>query len=171
MPSPTILSYFLRDSSGEPGSCDLFVAYDAAVETISALLGAWAAFGGLLDAVTGCKIQNGLLRIPALPDPSWKAAAVADTDIQQTLLENFNATDTIYPQEFIVPGVRDTLITGDTPIIGSGAIKTMNDAIIGSVGTGVFANNKYLLDLISLRDAGKTFRKRKGTLAKSRVTP
>jgi hypothetical protein len=170
MPSPTIFSYSIVDENGDPGTADLFVAYDAATETVAALLGAAAAYGGLIDAVTGGKIVEFNVKINALPDPSWKAAAIADSDIQKTLLENFNVTDSKYPQEFLVPALRGTLVgTDGKPILTSGgAIDALNDLIVAGSG-GVSPNNKFLLELTSLRDAAVTFRKRKGSLARTRV--
>lgn len=170
MPSPTILSYTIRDENGDPAVADLYVAYDATTETVSALLGAAAAFGGLIDAVTGGKITEFNIKIPAAPDPSWKAAALADSDVQKTLLENFNAADTLYPQEFIVPALRGTLVdTNGQPILTSGgAIALLNAAIVAGSGA-VFPNNKFLLDLVSLRDAAVTFRKSKDSRKRSKV--
>jgi len=173
MPSPTIFSYSLRDDDGNKFACDIYVAYDASTETVSALLGAAAAFGGLLDAVTGCVITQFNIKVNADPDPSWKTSVAGDVDGQKSLLENFNADGTKYPQELLVPGIRESLLVqpGDRPIIASGAIKDMNDALIGSVGTGVFANNKFLLDLVALRNASVTFRKRKGARQETTVVP
>lgn len=173
MPSPTIFSYSLLDDSGVTASVDLFVAYDASTETVAALIATASAFGGLLDAVTGMKITEFNLKINGLPDPDWKAAPIAGTDPEKTLLENFRITDSKYVQEFDVPGIRQTLITADKqPVIGSGAIKAMNDAIIGSLGTGVFANSKFLLDLTALVDASISFRKhRKKRKAVSTILP
>lgn len=170
MPSPTIFSYSIIDENGDPGTADLFVAYDAATETVAALLGAAAAYGGLIDAVTGGKITEFNVKINALPDPAWKAAPIADSDIQKTLLENFNVADTKYPQEFLVPALRGTLVGVDgKPILTSGgAIDALNDLIVAGSGA-VFPNNKFLLDITSLRDAAVTFRKRKGSLSRSRV--
>lgn len=173
MPSPTIFSYSLLDDSGVTASVDLFVSYDAATETVAALLATASAFGGLLDAVTGLKITEFNLRINALPDPDWKTAPIAGTDPEKTLLENFRITDSKYVQEFDVPGIRQSLISADkTPIIGSGAIAAMNTAIVGSLGTGVAAQSKFLLDLTALVDASISFRKhRKKRKAVSLVIP
>jgi len=170
MPSPTIFSFTIRDESGDPAVADLYVAYDAATETVASLLAAAAAYGGLIDAVTAGVITEFNLKIPALPDPSWKTVALTDADVQKTLLENFNAADTLYPQEFIVPAVRGTLIDANGhPILTSGgAIDALNDLIVSGSGA-VFPNNKFLLDLTSLRDAAITFRKSKNSRAKSKV--
>lgn len=169
MPSPTIFSYSLEDENGTRATADIFVAYDASTETVSSILGAAAAFGGLIDAVTGALIVEFNVKINALPDPSWKDAAVADTDIEKTLLLNFNAADTKYPEPIMVPGVLGSLIDTDgKPVLTSaGAIDALCDAIAAGSGA-VYPNNKFLLDLTSLRDAAITFRKRKGSLKASR---
>jgi hypothetical protein len=170
MPSPTIISYSLVDENGDAGSVSIFVAYDAATETASSLLGAAAAFGGKIDAITGCVITGFGVNIGALPDPSWKTAPVADTDVQKGLLLNFNAADTVYPQEILIPGLLGSLVGANgQPILTSGAaIDQFADLIVSGSGA-VYPNNKFLLDLTSLRDAAVSFRKRKGSLAKSRV--
>lgn len=168
MPSPTIFSYSYEDENGTKGVTNIFVAYDAATETAASLLGAAAAFGGLIDAVTGCLITEFNVIINALPDPSWKDAVAADTDVEKTLLMNFNAADTKYPQDVTVGGVLPSLIDTDgKPIIASGAIKALVDAIVAGSGA-VFPNNKFLLDLTSLRDATVTFRKHRGSVKSNR---
>lgn len=170
MPSPTIFSYTIRDESGDTATATLYVAYDAATETVGALLGAAAAFGGAIDAVTGGVITEFNIKINALPDPAWKDSPDADSDVQKTLLENFSAADTIYPQEFIVPAVKGSLIdvNGHPILTGGGAIDTMNDLIVAGSGA-VFPNNQFLLDLTALRDAAVTFRKRKDSRKLSKV--
>jgi hypothetical protein len=170
MPTPTIFSYSIKDENGDPATTDLFVSYDAATETVAALLGAAAAYGGLIDAVTGGKITEFNVKINALPDPAWKAAAIADSDIQKSLLTNFNVTDTKYPQEVLIPALKGTLVgTDGKPILtAGGAIKALTDGLVAPSG-GVSVQNKFLLDLTSLRDAAVSFRKRKGSLSRSRV--
>lgn len=171
MPTPTIFSYSIKDENGTPATADLYVAYDAATETVAALLGAAAAYGGLIDAVTAGKITEFNVKINALPDPAWKSAAIADSDSEKTLLENFNVVDSIYPQEFTVPAFRGTLQNPDgSPILtAGGAIALLNAAIVGGSGA-VFPQNQFLLDLVSLRDAAVTFRKRKGSRLSTKVT-
>lgn len=173
MPSPTIFSYSLKDAAGVKGSTDVYVAYDAATETIAALLGAAAAYGGLLDAVTAAKITGFSLHIPALPDPTWKGAAIANVDMEQTLLENMDILDSIYAQSIDIPCLRDTLIVGGRPVLTAGGpIALLNAALIapGVIGTGVAAQSKFLENLTALRDAQVTFRKRKsGRRAVSKI--
>lgn len=158
---------------GVKATHDIYVAYDAATETVAALLAAAAQYGGLLDAVTAGKIIEFNVKIPALPDPAWKAAAIANVDTEQTLLMNYVITDSKYSEPVDVPAVRDTLIGADgRPIFSAGsAIKALIDAITGTTGLGtVSVNSKFLLDLTGLRDIAVTFRKRrKGRKQASRV--
>lgn len=171
MPSPTIFSYSLKDAVGVRGTADFYTAYDASTETVSALLGAAAALGGMLDAVTAAKITEFNVKINALPDPGWKASAIANIDMEQTLLENFSIHDSKYPQDIDIPCLRDTLIdSAGRPILtAGGAIAILNAAIISGTGiTGVSINSKFLEELDALLSAAVTFRKRKS--GRSRVS-
>lgn len=165
MPSPTIFSYTLQDKAGVKASHKIYTAYDALTETVASLLGAAAQYGGLLDAVTAAKIVDFNVTINGLPDPGWKATAIADVDMEQTLLLNFAITDSKYSQPYDIGALRDTLIgTDGRPIYNTGAIKALTDAIIGTTGLGtVSVNSQFLLDLIALNDISVSFRKhRKG---------
>lgn len=170
MPSPTIFSYTIEDENGDTSTASLFVAYNAAVLTVGALLGAAAAFGGAIDAVTAGRITEFNIKIPALPDPAWKDAALADSDIQKTLLENFTVADSKYPQDFSVPALNPAhvLSNGQPNLVEDGPIDTLNELIISGTAN-VFPNNQFLLDLTGLRDAAVTFWKRKGSREKSKV--
>ena len=169
MPSPTILSYTIQDEAGNKATADLYVAYNAAVLTVGALLGAAAAFGGAIDAVTAGVITEFNIKIPALPDPAWKDVAEVDSNVQKTLLENFTVADSIYPTDVIIPAVKGSLIdVNGHPVVVGGAIGDLNALII--VGSGnVFPNNEFLLDITGLRDAAVTFRKHRNARKLSKV--
>lgn len=173
MPSPTIFSYTIEDAVGVRSTHLIYTAYDAATETVGALLAAASQYGGLLDAVTAGKIVEFNVKVNGLPDPAWKSAAIANVDAEQTLLMNFDITDSKYAQPYDVPALRDTLIdSGGRPIFTAGsAIKALIDAITGATGLGtVSVNSQFLLDLTGLRDIAVTFRKhRKSRKQVSRV--
>lgn len=170
MPKPSIFTYSLEDIAGVKGSHQIFVSYDAALETVSAVLAAAAVYGGLLDAVTGAQITGFDVKVNALPDPSWKSAPIANIDMEQTLLETFDVYDTTLGYGIDVPALRDTLIVAGRPVIASGAIAALNAALVAPFAAGYSAQNPFLLDLTALRDAAVTFRsKRKGRKAVSKV--
>jgi hypothetical protein len=169
MPSPTIFSYTVRAEGNVKSTVDIYMAYDAATETVASLLGAAAAFGGLIDAITGGVIEKFNILIPALPDPSWKDTVVADINSEKSLLLNFAVTDSIYPEPIVIPAVLGTLIDSDGKPILTAAGAIDNFAQLVHTGSGaIYPNNKFLVDLLGLRDASVSFRKRKGSKAKSK---
>jgi len=171
MPSPTIFSYELIDAVGVHGTANVYVSYDAATETVSGLLGAAAAVGGLIDAVTAAKVTGFTVNVPALRDPGWKSAAIANVDMEQTLLENFHITDSKYVQAIDIPCLRDTLIDVSGRPILTGAIAAFNAAVLLGTGiTGIGIQSKFLENLTALADYAVTFRKRsRGRRAVSKV--
>lgn len=167
MPTPTIISYSLQDKLGVKSTADFYVAYDGATETVSALLGAGAALGGLVDAVTGCKITEFNVRINALPDPAWKSTADTDIQCERTLLTNFHIQDSKYLQPIDVPGIKPALIGSDgKPIVDTGAIAALIAAITAGTGiTGISIQSKFLENLPALADASVSFRKHRRSVA------
>lgn len=170
MPSPTIFSYTIVDEAGNPATARLYMAYDAATATVASLLGAAAAYGGVIDAVTDGRIKEFNVTINALPDPAWKASAVADSNVNKVLYENFNLDDSKYAWALEVPAVKGSLIdTNGHPVVASGAIKTMNDLVIGGSGAAFFPGNEFLVDIVGLRDAAVTFWDSGNTRQRSKV--
>jgi hypothetical protein len=165
MPSPTQYSFTIKDKSGVPATCLVYVAYDAVTETVGALAGNIAALGGLLDAITDGVITDCRIIIDVAPDPSWKTVAVANTDTEQTGLFNFNQANSKYVQGVDVPCFKDSLIVSGRINLAATAVAnwitnlTSNDGI--GLSTTVFANSKFSNALESLRDAAVTFRKRR----------
>jgi hypothetical protein len=165
MPTPTIYSFTIEDYTGAKSSAKFYVGYDAATETAGALTGNLAALGGLLDAVTAGKIIDARILIDVAPDPSWKAAALANLEVEQTLLLNFNQAGSKYASSVDIPDLRDTLIdAAGKPIIATGAIATLVSNLTNQTtgiggSTTVFGNSAFLNALESLRDAAVAFRK------------
>jgi hypothetical protein len=171
MPAPTIFSYTVEDAEGLSASIPIYVAYDAATETIASLQGAAAAFGALIDAITDGKITGFSIFVPFLPDPGWKTAAVANCDVEEGGLFNFTQANTIYVQEILIPALKQAILTNGKIVLTQAAVAAFTAGIIAGSGA-VFPNSKYLNDLTGLKNASKTFRKhRKTQRARSLVTP
>jgi hypothetical protein len=169
MPKPTIYSFTIKDSRGVKSTFDLSVAYDAATETVGALIGNFAALGGVLDPITDGQIIDGRIIIDVAPDPSWKTAPVADSDVERTLLEQFQQANTSYVASVDVPAVSLSVLNAQgQPITGSGALQTFNNNMTQASGIGgsttVFANSKYSNALQKLLKAVTTFRKHRRSL-------
>lgn len=170
MPKPTIYSYTIKDSSGVKSTFDLSVAYDAATETAGALIGNFAALGGLLDAVIDGQIIDGRIIVDVAPDPSWKAAPVADSIVERTALLTFRQANTTYVASVDIPAISLSVLDAqEAPIINAGALQTFISNLTNqSTGIGgsatVFANSKYSNALLALVKAVTTFRKHRRSL-------
>lgn len=170
MPKPTIYSYTIQDEEGATATHAIYTAYDAATETVGALIGNFAAYGGLLDAVTGGKIIDGNITINVAPDPSWKSAPAAGSKVISVAVLNFHQANTPYAWGTTIPSILDSLVTAGHLIIGSGALKTLIDNLTANNGVTpagiggshtVFGQSQFENALISLKDAFLASRKRK----------
>jgi len=170
MPSPTIYSFTLQDDSGVKASHIVYVAYDAATETIGALTGNLAAYGGLLDAITDAKIIDARIIIDVAPDPSWKAAPVTPSDVERTGLFDFNQANSKYVAPEDVPAMARSKSPKDRINLADADVAAYITNVTQASGIGgshtVFANSKFLNALQSLRDAAITFRKHRRSLSK-----
>lgn len=170
MPKPTIYSFTIKDSSGVKSTADFSVAYDAATETVGALIGNLAALGGLLDAVIDGQIIDGRILIDVAPDPSWKTAPVADSIVERTALLTFQQANTTYVASIDIPAISLSVLDAqEAPIINAGALQTLiNNLVNQTTGIGgsatVFANSKYANALTKLLKAVTTFRKHRRSL-------
>jgi len=174
MPDPTIYSYTVQDSRGVKATVAVYTAYDAATETAAALLGNWADLGGDIDALTDGKIIHGKVIIPALPDPAWKAAAVADSDVERTGLFNFRPTDFTYVEGVDIPAISLSVLNADGRInLAAGAVTAFVADMTQNTGIGgsntVFAQNKFEVALKILVDVMTTFRKHRKQLSKKTI--
>lgn len=166
MPRPTIISYSIKDSMGTTATMPIYVSYDAATETVEALIGAAAAFGGLTDLITDGKITEFNILINALPDPSWKANPVADSIVERTANANFLTVDSPYPEPIDVPAISLSVLDakGRVDLANTNWVNwrtqiTSNTGIGAS--TTVFAQNKFLIALKAFKSVATTFRKHK----------
>jgi len=168
MPTPTIYSFTVQDAKGVKATALTYVAYDAATETVGALLGNAAVFGGLVDAISGGVLIDGRVIIDIARDPGWKATPVAGSNVEQTGLFDFNQNNSKYVAAVDIPALLESTLVGgridlaNTDIAAFITNLTQASGIGGS--TTVFNNSKYLNATRSLRDALVTFRKHKRAL-------
>jgi hypothetical protein len=167
----SVLSFGLKDTAGVRGSSTFFL--DHATSLTAAQLATQAVvIGGMVDAITAAEIETVSLTLNIVPDAGWKAAPVADADMEQNLLLSFTIGDGPYSDAINVPGLRDTLIVDGRPVLtASGAIDDLRQAIESGTGlTGVTIETKLLDALTALVSAAVTFRsKRKSRKAVSKV--
>lgn len=161
MPSPTIYSFTLKDARGvQATTVGIFTAYDAATQTVGAMTGNVAALGGLIDAITDAQIVDARLIIDIAPDPGWKAAPVANSDVQESFNFNFLQANSKYVQSVLIPGVKQSILVSGAPAPTVNPMLAFVTAMTGSIGGSntVFANSKFSNDLTALQDVYISFR-------------
>jgi len=171
MADPTIFSYQLQDDQGVVTNTSIYVAYNAATATIASLQGAWAAFGGLIDAITDARIVEGRITVPFAPDPSWKATADEGNNVSQVMVLDFENDFNRYLTGIDVPAYKESILTPDgDPDLANVDLDAFIDAIIAGSGS-IFPNSRDLHDLDALRKAFLTTRKLKAQRQMTTVTP
>lgn len=172
MADPTIFNFSLQDDQGLKSNCDFPVAYDGATETIDALIGAWTAYGGLLDAITDGQITGGSILVPLIPNGAWKDAPAEGNNVNQVMNLNFNNDFNSYATSILIPSYKEnTLTPGGEPDLADTALAAFIAAIIAGEGGEVFPNSTSLHDLNALRDAFLTVRKVRNQKRQTIVTP
>lgn len=174
MADPTSFEWEIQDDQGLTNRTQMFVAYDASTETVSALQGAWSAYGGLLDATIDGKIVGGQMLVPLIRDPSWKAAPVNGNNVNQVMNLNFGNDFNSYRTPILIPSYKETQVNAASPKapnLAATALAAFIAAVIAGEGGEVFPNSNSLHDLNALLDAFLTVRKVRGQRTRTKVTP
>jgi hypothetical protein len=151
----------------------MFVAYDGDTETIDALIGAWLAYGGLLDPVIDGKIIGGQILIPLQRDASWKSSAATGNNVNQVMNLNFNNDFNSYATSILIPSYKETQVNATSPRapnLAATALAAFIASVIAGQSGEVFPNSNALHDLSSLRNAFLTVRKVRGQRTRTKVT-
>lgn len=171
MPSPTIYSFTIVDDKGVKATSSYYVAYDAATETVAALVGNIADLGGTLNAITDGQITDCRIIIDVAPDPSWRTAPVADSNVEMGGLFTFKQAGSKYVDSQLVPALAGSVVTaGKINLTGGGPVDLWIQQLIASAGIGgshtVFANSKFLNALTAFLHCDLNVRKHRRALTK-----
>jgi hypothetical protein len=169
MADPTSFEWQIQDDQGVSNRSQMYVAYDGATETVDALIGAWLAYGALIDPCVDGQIVNGQITIPLLPDAAWKAAPVNGNNCNQVMTLNFDNDFNTYATPLYLPSYKESTLTGKRPNIAANPLLALISAVIAGEGGEVFPNAKSLHDLNALREAFLGTRKLKKNKAATRV--
>lgn len=169
MADPTIFEYGIIDDQGLTNRNSIYVAYDGATQTVDAMIGAWSAYGGLLDPLIDGQITGGRITIPLIPNVAWKAAPIVGNNVNQVMSLNFENDFNSYLTDILIPSYKESILTAArVPNIGVNPLLAYITAI--NAGTGnTFPNSRDLHDLNALRDAFLTVRKVRNQRTRTRV--
>lgn len=162
---PTSFEWQLQDDQGVSNRTQMYVAYDGATETVDALIGAWLAYGGLIDPCVDGQIISGQITIPLLPDGSWKSNPVSPgNNCNQVMTLNFNDDVTTYFTPVYLPSYKESVLVAKRPNIGANPLLALINAIIAGSGA-VFPNSQAIHDLNAINNAFLGTRKLKANKA------
>lgn len=171
MADPTSFEYQIVDDQGLTNRTQIYTAYDGATETVDSLIGAWLAFGGLLDPVIDGKIVGGQILIPLLRDASWKSAPATGNNVNQVMNLNFDNDFNSYATPILIPSYKETQVNTASPRapnLAATALAAFIAALIAGSGA-IFPNSRDIHDLNHLRDAFLTVRKVKNQRTRTKV--
>lgn len=170
MADPTIFEYAVEDDQGLTNRSSVYVAYNGATATVNSLMGAWSAFGGLIDAVIDGQILGGRITIPLLPEGAWKSAPIEGNNVNQVMSLNFENDFNRYLTALLLPSYREeVLLPTGQPDLADPALAALIAGIITGSGA-IFPNSRDLHDLDAIRDAFLTVRKVRNQKRGTRVT-
>lgn len=171
MADPTIFEYAIQDDQGLTNRNAIYVAYDGATETVDALIGAWSAYGGLLDPCIDGEIIDGRITIPLIKNPAWKAAPIEGNNVNQVMVMDFENDFNTYLTSILLPSYKETMLTpAGAPDLADPVLAAYIAAVIAGSGA-VFPNSRDLHDLNALRAAFLTVRKVRNQRVKTRSIP
>jgi len=173
MADPTSFEWQIQDDQGLTNRTQMFVAYDGATETVDALVGAWLAYGGLLDPVIDGKIIGGQILIPLIRDASWKSSPATGNNVNQVMNLNFNNDFNSYATSILIPSYKETQVNSASPRapnLAATALAAFIAAVIAGSGD-IFPNSRDIHDLNALRDAFLTVRKVRSQRTRTMTKP
>lgn len=170
MADPTIFEYQIEDDQGLTNRTSLYIAYNGATATVNSLMGAWSAFGGLIDATIDGQILGGRITIPLLPEGAWKSLPIEGNNVNQVMLLNFENDFNRYLTPVLLPSYKETMLlpTGQ-PDFADAALAALIAGVIAGSGA-IFPNSRDLHDLDAIRDGFLTVRKVRNQRRGTRVT-
>jgi len=172
MADPTSFEWQVKDDQGLTNRVQMFVGYDGATETIDSLIGAWLAYGALIDPVIDGQIIGGQMLVPLQPSGSWKSAPATGNNVNQVMTLNFNNDFNSYATPILLPSYKETQVNATSPRapnLSATALAALIAAIIAGTGGVVFPNSRDLHDLDALRDAFLTVRKVNNQRSRTKV--
>lgn len=174
MADPTSFEWEVQDDQGLSNRVQIFMGYDGSTETVDSLIGAWTAYGSLIDPVIDGKIVGGQILVPLIRDSSWKAAPATGNNVNQVMNLNFFNDFNSYRTSILLPSYKESQVNSASPKapnLAATALAALIAAILAGEGGLVFPNSRDLHDLNALADAFLTVRKVANQRTRTKVTP
>jgi hypothetical protein len=166
-----VVSATVVDSWGTEASAPAYALADG-TQTINEAIAEAQAYVKALDAVTDGRITRMHVQfVPALPTGLKAAAVATGARTEQTGIVNFSATGTSKRYGYAIPAVSDAQLTGDRiNATAFGTASTGMDTLLlllTSAATALAWANEHSQQIIAVRDAIVSFRKKRRQLGRS----
>ena len=166
-----VVSATVVDSWGTEASAPAYALVDP-TQTVAEAIAEAQAYVKALDAVTDGRITKMHVQfVPSLPTGLKAAALATGAKVEQTGLINFSAAGTSKRYGLAIPAVADSQLTGDRIDAGVfGTASTGMDAFLAlltGVATAIAWANEHSQQIIAVRDAIVSFRKKRRQLGRS----
>lgn len=174
MADPTSFEWEVQDDQGLSNRVQMFVGYDGSTETVDSLIGAWTAYGSLIDPCIDGKITGGQILVPLIRDAGWKAAPATGNNVNQVMNLNFFNDFNSYRTSILLPSYKESQVNATSPRapnLAATALAALIAAVLAGEGGLVFPNSRDLHDLNALADAFLTVRKVRAQRQRTKVTP
>lgn len=161
-------SYSMIDELGTKTTFLEFGLVDPGTATPTSLRAGWVALGAALDAVSGCAITGGTVRLVETPDAGFKAGPTARSRSEQTAIFNLKAAGNNRRWGVDVPGVQDTFIVAGKVDETAGATATLIKMLDGTTAWNVGqAANAAFQAITGIVDIVLSFRKHRKSLSRT----
>lgn len=168
---PTQFSFTVQDELGTKASLVIYGLVDDTT-TLADLETQWQDYATDLTAVTDSKVIGGNASIVEVPDASQAGKPASGNRVEQNAVINYIVTASGRRFGIATPGWKNSLISGGSPTLGSGAGATWMAALTGAMAdaTGTNTSNDFLA-LGEPVDAFLSFRKHRKQLTRSSLEP
>lgn len=150
-----LISYSVVDDDGTAANIPIFLPTG---QTLAALQTFSDSMAAAIDDITACKIIGATISKALTLPGTLKANPVGGHFVQLGANFGFAAAGTPYRHTVRIPGILETLLTGDVVNTSDTDVSTFVSAMTGGFG-GEQPSNRYTDDLTALLSAVATFRK------------
>ena len=166
-----VVSATVVDSWGTEASAPAYAFADS-TQTLASIVTEAQAYVTALDGVTDGRITKMHIQIvPSLPTGLKTGAVATGAKVEQTGIVNFSTTGTSKRYGYAIPAVSDAQLTGDRiDATVFGVASTGMDALLAlltGVYTALYWCNEHSQQIIAVRDAIVSFRKKRRQLGRS----
>ena len=155
MANVDLITFQVQDAASKIAQVHVYVPAGETVTDLQALV---TAIAPVLDAITGAKLTEVSVRLALTLPGGLKADATAGHYVNLGANFAFDAADTEFRHTIRVPGILESMLSGDTVVMSATEVKAFTDAIEDGTAL-VDPSDRYGNDLVAVMPSMATFRR------------